>query len=84
MFNNNFFQNNVKYTREQAEQKMIENGYTDFQFTGCSFSNGSSFYFSIPNGDEVRVSDHRLTGKRAFSTIQILFVQPKKMSICAK
>lgn len=77
-FNNDFYQNNAKYTREQAESKMIENGYSNFHFKGCSFSNGSSFYFDV-DGKEVRVSDHILTGKRAFDTIQISFVEVKTL-----
>ena len=69
-FNNKFYSPNTSYTREDAEKVMKENGYTDFQFKSCSFSNGASFYFDV-NGKEIRVSDHPLTGKRAFNTIQL-------------
>lgn len=78
-FNNNFYKSNTSYTREIAEKLMIENGYTDFQFKGCSFANGASFYFDV-NGQEVRVSDHTLTGKRAFDVIQISFVKKSVFS----
>lgn len=76
-FNQNFFQANRNYTREMAETKLIEKGYLIFSFDGCSFENGASFYFTLDNGKKVRVSDHELTGKRAFDTIQIRFVEPK-------
>lgn len=73
-FNNSFYQTNKRFTRKDAEKVMLENGYSDFQFKAASFSNGSSFYFSS-NGIEIRVSDHPLTGKRAFDTVQLSLVK---------
>lgn len=75
-FNPNFYQSNMKYTREDAERVMRENGYTSFHFKGCSYSNGASFYFDVEGLDkEVRVSDHPLTGRRAFDVIELSFVK---------
>lgn len=76
-FNKAFFTANRNYTREIAEQKMKENGYTNYSFDGCSYENGASFYFTLDNGKKVRVSDHSLTGKRAFEYVQISFVEAK-------
>lgn len=78
-FNNSFYTANTKYTREMAEQVMRENGYNDFQFKSSSFSNGASFYFDV-DGKEVRVSDHPLTGNRAFETIQLSLVKVQVMA----
>jgi hypothetical protein len=75
-FNSDFYTANKSYTREIAESKMTEKGYSNFTFTGCSYSNGASFYFTLEDGRKVRVSDHKLTGKRAFELIQISFVEP--------
>lgn len=77
-FNNSFYTPNTKYTREMAEKVMRENGYNDFQFKSSSFSNGASFYFDV-NGMEVRVSDHPLTGNRAFNTVQLSLVKVKAL-----
>ncbi len=73
-FNKDFFQPNRTNTREIAEARLIELGYSNFQYTGCSYANGSSFYFTSENGQEIRVSDHRLTGKRALEIIDISIV----------
>lgn len=62
-----------------AEARLVEAGYSNFQFTGSSYSNGASFYFDGPNGEKIRVSDHRLTGNRAFEIIQVPFQAPKVM-----
>jgi len=78
-FNKNFFQANRNYTREMAEIKMNEKGFSNYSFDGCSYENGASFYFTLEDGKKVRVSDHSLTGKRAFEYIQIAFVEPKVM-----
>ena len=75
-FNHNFYRPNMKYTREDAERVMRENGYTSFHFKGCSYSNGASFYFDVEGLDkEVRVSDHPLTGRRAFYVIELSLVK---------
>lgn len=81
-FNKSSYQPNLKATREQAEQRLISLGYKNFSFKSCSFSNGASFYFEGENGEEIRVSDHFLTGRRAFTTIQVSlyevkFLEPK-------
>jgi hypothetical protein len=87
-FNQNFHQSNRNYTKEMAEEKMLQAGYSEFQFTGCSYANGASFYFTTSCGKEVRVSDHPLTGKRAFNFIQISLVEvkhlPKNEKLIAK
>lgn len=83
MFNDNFF-TPTNYTRANAEAKMIEKGYSDFTFTGSSHTNGSSFYFELSDGRKVRVSDHDLTGKRAFEYIQINFKEVRKIGINRK
>lgn len=80
MFNRSFYTPEKRYTAQEAEQKMIEKGYTSFSLTGSSFTNGSSFYFETSTGEKVRVSDHSLTGNRAFEYTQIRFVEPKLMS----
>jgi len=77
-FNPSFYKPNRSYTREIAEQRLISLGYKGFQFKGCSFSNGASFYFESEDGREIRVSDHPLTGKRAFDVIQVDIVPIKK------
>ena len=76
-FNPNFFKPNRSYTREFAEQRLISLGFKGFQFKGCSYSNGASFYFESEEGREIRVSDHRLTGRRAFDVIQVDIVPVK-------
>jgi len=70
-FNKNFYQPNRSYTREFAEQRLNSLGYKNFSFKSVSYTNGASFYFEGENGEELRVSDHRLTGDRAFNVIQI-------------
>lgn len=77
-FNNSFYTADRNYTREMAEQVMRDNGYNDFQFKSASFSNGASFYFDV-DGREVRVSDHPLTGNRAFETVQLSLVKVQVM-----
>jgi len=79
-FNSNFYQSNNKYTLEMAIEKLTSLGYSDFQFKSCSFTNGASFYFTSKDGEEIRVSDHPLTGKRAANTIQISLVTIKTFS----
>jgi hypothetical protein len=83
-FNSDFYKANKNYTREIAESKMTEKGYSNFSFTGCSYSNGASFYFTLEDGRKVRVSDHNLTGKRAFDLIQIRFVDSSFLPESAK
>lgn len=78
-FNTNFYKPNRSYTREIAEQRLISLGYKNFHFKGCSFSNGASFYFESEDGKEIRVSDHPLTGKRAFDVIQVYIVPVKTL-----
>lgn len=78
-FNSNFFQSNAKYTREIAEQRLISLGYKNFTFKSASFSNGASFYFESEDGKEIRVSDHILTGNRAFETIQVAIEEVKML-----
>jgi hypothetical protein len=80
-FNSNYYQVNKRYTKEMAEQRLIEKGYSKFSFKSASFSNGASFYFTLENGQELRVSDHSLTGKRSFNTIEILFIEPKVLQM---
>lgn len=74
-FNKNFFHPKTEYTREMAEDRLSEKGFTGFRFTGCSYSNGASFYFEGANGQKIRVSDHRLTGRRALGVIQVDLVE---------
>lgn len=70
-FNPNFFRPNTEATVEQATQRLIDLGYSNFHYKSMSRSNVASFYFTSENGEEIRVSDHRLTGNRAFNTIQV-------------
>lgn len=79
-FNDTFYRPNTIATLEQAEQRMKEEGYSTFHFKGVSRSNGVSFYFEIEGGQEVRVSDHPLTGRRAFDVIQVPLYKIIKMS----
>lgn len=79
-FSKNFYQSNKTYTVKMATEKLISLGYSDFQFKSCSFANGASFYFTSKDGQEIRVSDHPLTGKRATTTIQVSLVEVKKLS----
>lgn len=74
-FNSNFYQPKIEYTREMAEARLTEKGFSGFRFTGSSHSNGASFYFEGVNGEKIRVSDHRLTGRRAFGLIQVDLVE---------
>jgi len=79
MFNSNFFQADRSYTREIAEAILVKKGFKNFTFKSSSFSNGASFYFESENGKEIRVSDHCLTGRRAFETIQVDLVERKTL-----
>lgn len=80
-FNNDFYTPNRKYTRDMAEARLLELGYKNFHFKSVSYSNGASFYFESEDGKEIRVSDHPLTGKRAFDFVQIAIVEPKVLSV---
>ena len=80
-FNKNFYQPKTEYTREMAEARLTEKGFSGFRFTGCSYSNGASFYFEGVNGEKIRVSDHRLTGRRALGIIQVDLVEAGSLSI---
>jgi hypothetical protein len=80
-FNSNFYASNRTYTRQDAEERLIEKGIKEFAFTGQSYSNGASFYFEMNNGVKVRVSDHPLTGNRAFDYVQISLIKISKLSI---
>lgn len=84
-FNKAFFQPNRSYTRQMAEDKLISLGFTGLSFNGCSYENGASFYFTAENCEkEIRVSDHSLTGRRAFEYKQVNFVEPKMMEYKSK
>ena len=76
-FNTAFYKPNHSFTLEFAEIRLNEEGFNTFRFTGSSFSHGASFYFEDCNGNKIRVSDHVLTGKRAFEEIQIPFLKVK-------
>jgi len=80
-FNKNFYQPNTKATREMAEKRMLETGFKSFSFKGSSFSNGASFYFTLTDGREVRVSDHPLTGNRAFNVLEVNLYPVKKLGL---
>jgi hypothetical protein len=80
-FNSNFYASNRTYTRQDAEERLIEKGIKEYTFTGQSYSNGASFYFEMNNGVKVRVSDHPLTGNRAFDYVQISLIKISKLSI---
>lgn len=80
-FNKNFYQPKTEYTREMAEARLVEKGLKGFRFTGCSYSNGASFYFEGVNGEKIRVSDHRLTGRRALGVIQVDLVEAGSLSV---
>ncbi len=69
MFNKNFYQPNKTATLEQAENRLVQLGYTNFTFQSKSISNGCSFYFLSDNNETIRVSDHKLTGKRYPETV---------------
>ena len=84
MFNKNFYQPNTSATKEQAEARLVKLGYTNFQFKGQSFSNGASFYFTLEDDTEVRVSDHPLTGNRAFDIIQVSLYEIKTFPFTKK
>jgi len=77
MFNSNFYQSNNSYTREMAEAILTKKGFKNVTYKSSSFANGASFYFESEMGREIRVSDHKLTGKRAFDTIQVDLVERK-------
>ncbi len=84
-FNKNFFQSNRSYTRQMAEDKLKSLGMIVISFNSCSYEHGASFYFNCENCDkEVRVSDHDLTGKRAFEYKQISFIEKKFMEFKGK
>lgn len=70
-FNPSFYESNRKYTKKDAETILTSLGYNNVSFIGLSYANGSSFYFEGENGEQIRVSDHKLTGKRSFNTTQI-------------
>lgn len=76
-FNSNFYQSNRNYTKEMAEARLVDLGYKNFTFKSVSYTNGASFYFESEDGKELRVSDHHLTGKRAFDTVQIDIIPVK-------
>jgi hypothetical protein len=78
MFNSNFYQPNRNATVEQAIARLNKLGYKNFQFKSSSYSNGASFYFESESGEEIRVSDHILTGNRAFDTIQVSLYEIKE------
>lgn len=80
-FNKNFYQPKTEYTREMAEARLTEKGFSGFRFTGASHSNGASFYFEGVNGEKIRVSDHRLTGRRALGVIQVDLVEAGSLSV---
>lgn len=80
-FNSNFYASNRTYTRQDAEERLIEKGIKEFAFTGQSYSNGASFYFEMSNGVKIRVSDHPLTGSRSFDYVQISLIKISKLSI---
>jgi hypothetical protein len=84
MFNSNFYQTNTSATREQAEARLKKLGYKNFTFNSCSRSNGASFYFTLENGEQVRVSDHPLTGNRAFDVIQVSLYEIKTFPFVKK
>ncbi len=83
-FNKDFYQPNMNYTVEMAEKRLTSLGYKNFSFTGSSFSNGASFYFTSEDGKKIRVSDHCLTGKIAFDIVEIDIVEKKMMGINRK
>jgi len=83
-FNSNFYEPNFKYTKEDAEKRLLDLGYDNFQFKGMSYTNGCSFYFTTSKGEEIRVSDHQLTGKRAFEVIQVRIEEVKTIGIIRK
>lgn len=76
-FNSNFYQSNRNYTKEMAEARLVDLGYKNFTFKSVSYTNGASFYFESKDGEEIRVSDHPLTGKRALDIIQVAIVPIK-------
>lgn len=80
-FNPNFYRPNRNYTKEMAEARLKDLGYKNFTFKSVSYANGASFYFESEDGKEIRVSDHPLTGKRAFGTIQIDIVPRKTFQV---
>lgn len=79
-FNEDFFKPNNTATLQQAEEKLKSLGFKNFQFKSVSRTNGVSFYFVSESGQEIRVSDHPLTGKRAHNTIDIPLFDRKKIS----
>lgn len=58
--------NKFKATYNQSKAAAIVSaaGYTNFDFKGFSYSHGASFYFTLADGREVRVSDHGVTSTR--------------------
>lgn len=76
-----FFKPDYKYTLKIAEQRLLDLGYSNFTFSNSSFTNGASFYFTSENGEKIRVSDHKATGRRALNLIQVDIIEIKKMGI---
>lgn len=83
-FNSNFYQSNRSYSREMAEERLITLGYKNFTFKSVSYTNGASFYFESEDGKELRVSDHPLTGNRAFQMIDIAIREVKLFGVNKK
>lgn len=81
IFNNSFYQPNRNYTIEMAESRLNDLGYKNYSFNSSCYTNGASFYFTSENGETIRVSDHELTGCRAFNTIQVSLIEKPKVSI---
>jgi len=83
-FNSNIYQPNKNYSVNDAEKRLLSLGYFGFEFKSVSYTNGCSFYFTSNEGKEIRVSDHPLTGKRAFDTIQVLITEVKALKPIVK
>lgn len=64
-----------------AESRLNGLGYKNYSFNSACYTNGASFYFTSENGESIRVSDHELTGNRAFDTIQVSLIEKPKVSI---
>ena len=52
------------YNKSKAALIISAAGYKNFDFKGFSYSHGASFYFTLADGREVRVSDHGVTSTR--------------------
>lgn len=83
-FNPNFYESNLKYTRTDAEKRLNELGHEGYWFTGQSYANGASFYFINERGEKLRVSDHNLTGRRAFEVKQISITEVRSVKMTRK